>query len=1054
MNITFKKMLMAMVALVCCGGGYAFATPAAEPITAELAQANKVTGTVVDAIGPVAGAAVTVKGTTVGTVTEIDGTFSLNVSPGATLVVSCLGYATQEIPYNGESTLQITLQEDTEMLSEVVVTALGIKREKKALGYSVQEVGGSELLEARENNLANALTGKVSGLQIIKSSNGPAGSSKIVLRGSNSVTGTNQPLIVVDGIPLDNFTGTTNNDFWNPGTDMGNGLSDINSEDIASISVLKGGSAAALYGSRAGNGVILITTKTGGKTEGLGITVSSTVTIEDTFMLPDRQKVFGQGSDGILNVESGSNWGPAITGQTYTDWNGVSQTMQYYDNVKNFFKTGVNLTENIALSQQYGKTSVYTSITRLDDFSKLPGADYSRTNLMTRVNSTFGANDRWHFDGKIQYINSYAKNRPISGANTNNYFYTMYTLPITLDITQFKQTVNPEDGTMYWWQKGSGQNPYWAMDYNTNEDTRNRFLLNYSLKYDFTDWLSLELKAGSDMYFTESETKLYAGSPSSDYGRYSFGESKFFENNYSFLITGQKDNVLGKFGGNFTLGGNLMERKSTGLSNSVSELIVPNLFWITNSSNANRSLSQSLNHRKTNSLYGSLGINYNGWAYLDATFRNDWSSTLSKENRSFFYPSISASWVISDMINKDLGSMPDWFSYAKARLSFAQVGNDLDPYNLYNTYSIGSVSFTDATQGSVSGSTLYDENVRSELISTWEAGAEIRFFNNRLGVDFSWYKSNARNQLLNLPMNSYSGYGSKKINAGDIQNQGIELMINAIPVETKDFTWDMMINFSKNNNKIIEFTEGIDQYQLGGYDNLRIYAIAGGNYGEIWGTTFMRVEDESSPYYGQLLLNSSGLPQYNSEVTKIGDQQADFLLGWTNTFKYKNFTLSFQIDGRIGGEIFSGSNYLLQQNGVAACTVIDGKREPIVVEGVIQNADGSYSPNTIAVEPQQYWSAMGGSGNLGIGEANIYDATNIRLRNLSCSYTLPKKLLKNTVLQSLKIGASCNNVVMFVSHLNGIDPESVYATNTNATGFEYASVPTSRTFMFNITLGF
>ena len=1050
LNKVFSRgTLTGMAALLMLSlGTTAFAAGPEMNIQAQ--QIKRITGTVVDATGePVIGATVMQKGTSNGTITDVNGKYTINVPAGATLVISYIGFGTQEVAAKDGAT--VTLENDAQAIDEVVVTALGIKREKKALGYAIQEVKGDQLVAARENNLANALTGQVSGLQIIRSSNGPAGSSKIQLRGSSSVTGTNQPLIVVDGVPLDNFTGTGNNDFWNPGTDMGNGLADINSEDIASLSVLKGASAAALYGSRAGNGVILITTKKGTKSKGLGVTVSSTVSIEDLFLSPERQTTFGQGSEGIHNATSGSNWGPEIAGQKYTDWAGKEQNMQYFDNVKNFFNTGINLVENVSFSQQFNKTSVYVSGTRLDDGSKIPGAKYNRSNLTSRIFTNFGNDDRWSLDAKIQYIRSYAKNRPISGANTNNYFYTMFTMPISLDITQFKNSINPENGNMYWWEKGSGQNPYWAKDYNTNEDLRNRFLLNFALKYQFTDWLSAEAKAGSDMYFTESETKLYAGSPSSRTGRYSFGEHKFYENNFSLLLTAQKDNVIGKFGGVATLGGNLMERKSTGLSSSLKELIAPNLFWLTNGKDSDRSINPSYSHRKTNSLYGSLSINYDGWAFLEGTFRNDWSSTLIKKNRSYFYPSISASWVVSDMLNKLDAPLPKWFSYAKARVSFAQVGNDLEPYQLYNTYSIGSIPYTNGV-GASKGSTLYDSNVRSELISSWEAGMEIRFLDNRLGIDVAWYKSNARRQLLNLPMNSLSGYEQRKINAGDIQNSGIEIMLNATPVLTKDFRWDTQVNFSNNKNKIIKFTDGIEDYILGGYDNLKIIAKAGGNYGEIWGTTFLRVTDKKSPDYGKLLLNADGLPQGDPTIKKIGDQQADCLLGWTNTLTYKNFALSFMIDGRFGGHIFSGSNMLLQRNGVAAVTAPGGKRDKIVVDGVIADGKGGYTANKKEITQQQYWSALTGStGNLGIGEANVYSATNVRLRNVSLSYSFKPK---NMFLQNVKLGVSCNNVLMLKSHLNGIDPESVFATNTNATGFEYAAPPTSRTFIFNVSLGF
>ena len=1015
-------------------------------------QSETATGTVVDAMGPVIGASVVVKGTTNGTITDFDGNFSLaGVNKGAILEISFIGYATQEVTWEGKA-LNITLQEDTQQLDEVVVTALGIKREKKALGYAMQEVKGDALIAARETNVANALSGKVSGVQIIRSSNGPAGSSKIQLRGSNSVTGLNQPLIVVDGVPMDNFTGAANNDFWNPSADMGNGLSDINPEDIESMSVLKGASAAALYGSRAGNGVILITTKKGRENPGLGITISASVSIEDVFMTPERQNVFGQGTNGLYEPQSGSSWGPKIEGQTVQNFKGADEKLTYYDNVKNFFDTGINLTENVSFAQQFGKTAVYTSLTRLDDHSKIPGAEYSRTNMMLRASSTFGKDDRWSMDAKVQYILSEAVNRPLSGSNSNNYFYTMFTMPSTVDITQFKNSVDPTTGKMYWWQDGAGLNPYWAADNKISGDTRNRFLMNASLKYKFTDWLNAEIKAGSDMYFTETESTLKSGSPLSENGCFDLSQQKFLENNFSFMVTAQKDRFLGDFGGTATIGGNMMERKSKSVSASLGEMVVPDWFWLSNGTAANRGAGQSYSNKKINSLYGTLGANYDGWAFLDLTFRNDWSSSLSKKNRSFFYPSISASWVISDMINNKFKGMPEWFTYAKARVSYAEVGNDMDPYQLYNDYSLGTDGNTGGVTAGFASSTLYSEDVRSELIKSWEAGAEIRFFNNRLGLDFTWYKSNATRQLLNLPMNSLSGYSQVKVNAGNIQNQGIEIMLNATPIQTKDFTWNMNLNFSKNENKIIELAEGVKQYPLGGYDNLKVYAVAGGNYGEIWGTKFQRVTE--GEHKGKLLLNASGLPQATSEVEKIGDQQASCLLGWSNTLSYKNFSLSFLVDGRFGGDIFSGTNAMLQSSGVAACTVVDGERKSFVVDGVIADGNGGYAPSTIEVTPQQYWTAVAASGNMGIGEANLYSATNIRLRNLSLNYAFPKKMLEKTPFQQVKLGVSCNNVWMIYSDMNGVDPESVFATSTNATGFEYAAAPTSRTFLFNVTLGF
>ena len=566
--------------LVVSGWGTVWAAPEKSVDASILQQSAKITtqGTVIDAQGePLIGVSILEVGTTNGTITDIDGKFTLQVTSGATLELSYIGYKTQQLKAVSDlGTIQMS--DDTEVLQEVVVTALGIKREKKALGYAMQEVKGESLVEARETNLANALSGKISGVQIIRSSNGPGGSSKIQLRGANSVTGTNQPLIVVDGVPMDNFTGASNNDIDNPSMDMGNGLSDINPEDIESMSVLKGASAAALYGSRAGNGVILITTKKGKENPGLGVTISASVSAETLFMLPKRQTSFGQGENGIYDATNGNSWGPAITGQEYTKWDGSTGIMQAYDNVKNYFDTGINFTESISFSQMFGKTAIYTSLNRMDDASKIPGSELHRTNLTLRASSSFGKDDRWSVDAKVQYINSLANNRPQGGSRDANAFYTVFNLPTTIDIRDFSNPLKDEYGNMTWWNR-SGVNPYWLKEYNPNKDSRNRFLMNGSLKYKITEWLDAEIRAGSDMYFTERDDKLYAGSTINDGdSRYTVGEQKFYENNFSFLISGHKDHIFGNWGGNFSFGGNLMERKSTGVEVSMGKLTAPDLF--------------------------------------------------------------------------------------------------------------------------------------------------------------------------------------------------------------------------------------------------------------------------------------------------------------------------------------------------------------------------------------------------------------------------------------------------------------------------------------------
>ncbi|MBE6301901.1 MAG: SusC/RagA family TonB-linked outer membrane protein [Parabacteroides distasonis] len=1052
-----KPVSMILLASVLCSSGTIVAAPDVENQKAGISKQDaKVTGVVEDALGPVAGASVLIKGTTTGTMTDMDGRFTLDdLREGDIIQISFIGYVTQEIPYTGQSSLNVRLEEDTQKLDEVVVTALGMKRDKKALGYAMQELKGDDLLASREPNLANTLSGKVSGLQIVRSSNGIGGSSKIVLRGNSSLTGSNQPLIVVDGTPMDNFTGGVDDVWGNTGADMGNGLSDINPEDIESMTVLKGASAAALYGSRAGNGVILITTKSGRKNEGLGITVNAGMTAESIFLKPEMQNSFGQGTVGIYDNQSRLSWGPKVTGQTVADWRGNQVALRTYDNIDAFFKMGTSFYEGVSFQQNINGTSIFTSINRSDDAGITPESTLNKTNISLRATTFLDKEEQWKVDAKVNYINMNAHNRPIQGVNPSNAFSTIYTLPRSINIKEFEQSVN-EEGKMIWWDAANNpqENPYWVTKYRQNNDTRNRLLGNVSLKYTPTDWFDIEFRGGTDYYTTTKNEKIYAGGNALPRGNYSEGSETFYENNFSFLATARKDNLIDRLGGFITFGGNLMMQKRTKMNASAGELLVPNLFSLNNGVNR-ATVTSELIQRKMNSLYGSLQLNWDGYLFLDVTARNDWSSTMSKANRSYFYPSVSFSGVISDMLPKIGGSMPDWFSFAKIRASFAEVGNDLDPYQLYNNYTVGKDENGNTT--AEPGQTLFDSNVRSELIKSWEVGFDVRFFQNRLALDFAWYKTNATRQLLNLPLDPFSGYSSRKVNAGNIQNEGLEASLNGTIFQSPDpkgFNWNMTAQFSLNRNKIIELYPGVTVYDIKTLDAIQIVAAQGSYYGDIYGQTFMRVTDESSPHFGKLIVGEDGLPLISTEKTKVGNQNPDWMLGITNNFSYKGFNLSFLVDCRIGGNIYSGTASTLYVRGNAAGTVVNGERNDFIVPNSVMLHSGSYIENTVAVTHQNYWERVGSTGNYGLPEIFTYDATNVRLRTITLGYTFDRSWLKKTPLQRLNLSATCNNVWMIHYNLPGIDPESVSATNTNATGFENGAAPTSRSFTFNVTIGF
>jgi len=1015
---------------------------------------QSVTGKVTDAQGAIPGVTVAVKGTTRGTQTGPDGTYSIQAAKGEIIRFSIVGYVAQEILAGDAKTINVSLQQDAGTLDEVVVTGMGVKREKRSLGYAFQDIKSETLVDARENNLANALTGKVSGLQVIKGSNGPASSSKIVLRGFNSLSGDNQPLIVVDGVPMENFAGAKNNDFWNPTADMGNGLGDLNPEDIESMSVLKGGAASAVYGSRAGNGVILITTKSGKSKEGAGINYSATIGLENLFIKPELQNSFSQGTGGKFAPLESSSWGEKISGQTVSDWDEKQIQLRPYDNIGNLFKTGVNTTHNLSFQKRVGEnTNIYASGTYLGDNSKTPGVKLDRINLMSKVSTKFGENNKWSTDLKVQYMNTGAKNRAIGGANAGNYYSTALLFPTTLDITQFKPGMDVLGAEQSWYVTGtSAVNPYWAMSNKLSSDVRDRFMLNANIKYDFNDWLSANFQAGSDIYSTKFESKTYTGSRTLN-NSYSTGQDRFFENNYIISLNAKKDNLIGKWGASGSLYGQLMKQNFNSINANASELVAPNLFSINNSKD-NPGITESIRKKQINSIFGTAEINYDGFWFINFTARNDWSSTLSDANRSYFYPSVSTSLVVSDLVSKTGGTMPSWINFAKVRASYAETGNALDSYQLYNTYSVGRDPNGNLTGSK--GKIRFNPNLRSELLKTIEVGFDTRFL-NIFNLDFSYYKTNSTNQLLDIPMNPMSGYEKFKANAGNIQNQGFEIVFGAsILSNPEKLQWNMNVNASRNINKIIELTDEINQYPLPGgvFDNISIFAEKGYEYGAIYGTKFVRVEDKNSPHYGKMILNGSGVPQSTEGTSYLGSQATKALIGVTNSFAYKNIGLSFLIDGKFGGKFFSGTNAMLQRTGLAAETAPNGERNNFVVDGVIADGNGGYVANTKEIDPQTYWNGVAGVNNIGIVEQNIYDATNIRLRNVQVSYNFPKSILKSSVIKSAKASLSANNVWMISSKANGVDPESVFAISTNAIGFEYLAFPTSRSYFLNLSFGF
>lgn len=1046
LNLLFSTMMVLAMIL------------SAMTIQAQTGGKITVSGIVSDANGEVLiGASVVQKGTTNASMTGISGEYQLTVPSNATLVVTYVGFNPKEIQVGGRTKLDIIVSEDTKLLDEVVVTALGIKRDKKSLGYALQEIKGDQLTEARESNVANALTGKVAGLQVKQAATGPAGSSRIVLRGNNSIAGDNQPLVVVDGVPIDSSTGGTE-DFWgNRSVDKGSGMADISPDDIESMSVLKGPAAAALYGSRAGNGVIMITTKTGAGKKGLGVSINSNLTFDSPAQLPEYQNTYGQGLGNVYDNNAAGSWGEKMMGQKFTDHVGREIIYSPYDNdLKDFLKTGTTTTNSVDLTSVTDKNTFRVGVMNISNKGVVPNSSFNKTSFTVR--GTAKLSDKLSMDAKISYINQKTDNRIKLGGDPDNIFNNYLMMPRSVHYSDLNKGPNyayPE-GTIStptktdlsgkpvaWTDQYSGmiRNPYWAAYRNTNNDRKHRFIGFGSLKYEFTDWLNIQGRYGMDYASAQYEMRQATNSPYWDpTGELILNRDSGYEINSDFLITLNKA-LSNKVGLVATAGGNIMYSRSDALWTQANGLYIPNYFNIANG--LDKDITTDLSRKQINSLYATASFAYDNMLYLDLTARNDWSSTLNPDGRSYFYPSVGASWIFTETLNKARGEK-SFLNYGKLRLSWAQVGNDTAPYRLYNYRTIqtkrdvsnGEIT-TILTPNKSDTKALYD--LKNETIESYEIGLELKAFNNRLGLDFAYYNKEARDQILKMNTPSSTGYSYKYVNAGNVRNRGFEVLLLGTPVQTKNFNWDVTVNFSKNSNKILELANGIERQIISdpSYASMiEIVAEAGGSYGDIYGKGYMRNDK------GEILIGTDGLPTFDSNYKKLGNGNPKWMGGINNTFRYRDFEFSFLVDMRYGGDVFMGSIRAGSVAGTLSSTV-EG-RESMVVAGVM--ADGS--ANTTATTAEKYWNALAGGA-----EPWIYDATNIKLRELIVGYALPRKVLAKTFIQGAKISFVGRNLWMIHSKTKGFDPEGSFSTG-NAQGFEYGSMPALRSLGFNVNITF
>ena len=1011
------------------------------------------------------GVNVIVKGTTQGTVTDIEGNYSISVPEGAeTLSFSFIGYETQEVPINGQSTINPVLTSDTKQLSEVVVTALGIERDERSLGYAVQEVDGETLNKVNETNIVNSLQGRVSGVQITGNSGGLGGSSRILIRGANSVAGQNQPLFVVDGVPLDNSNfNTTDQQRGGSGYDYGNAAQDIDPNSIESVSVLKGASAAALYGNRAANGVIMITTKKGSKREGLGVNVSSQVLFQDVLVLPDFQNSYGGGAGPFLQNDEGQNvalfavdesWGPRLDGRPVRQWYSYYEEIPEFsgqatpwvahpDNIRDFYETGLQNTNSVSLEGGNETATFRLGYTNLNSKGIMPNSELDRNTI--NFNGSLNLSEKFNASMGINYVRTDAVGRPEQGYGNVivqfNHFGQRQ-----LDMNLLDQYWITPTGEQRTWNRISADNPtprfannpYWIRRKNFQNDDRQRVYGNINLAYEFTDWLTLTGRLLHDYYTDRREERVADGSTAQS--SYIEDVREVRETNADLILTADK-NLTEDFSLTGLIGVNTRFNsyyRNYGETNG--GLSVPDFFNLENSSDR-PTIDDRLEERRINSVFGSATLGWRDIVYVDATLRNDWSSTLPEGNNSFLYPSVSGSLVFSSLAGLENSST---LSYGKLRASYAQVGNDTDPYRTTLTYQPRE-NFGPNPSYRVP-LTRNNLNLRPEQTNSYEFGIETSFLQTRLGLDVTYYNSISTDQIFEVPVSGSTGYTAQIVNAGEVSNTGVEVLLRATPVATDNFQWDVTLNWARNRNRLEELTADQSTYQISsGIFGASVVAIEGQPLGSLYGTDF-EYDDN-----GNKIVDSRGRYVASDSLRAIGTALADWTGGITNTFTYKGLSLSVLIDGRQGSDIYSLTNVFGKYSGMMEETAANGIREQwLIADGVQNVADEGEAPvyerNETAVDPQTFFSNLFSNG-----AAGTYDASFVKLREVSLSYTLPNGLFNNT-FRNVSLSLIGRNLAILYKNIPHIDPESV-ASSSNAQGVEGGALPSLRSYGFSVSFG-
>lgn len=1028
---------------------------------------SKLEGTVIDAVTkePVIGASINIKGTTHGVQTDFDGKFYFQTGQKFpyTLLVSFLGYKKAEVVVD-KNAVVIELTEEQNQLSEVVVTALGISKEKKSLGYTTQALKNRDIAETKETNFLNSLSGKLAGVRITNSQ-GDMGSSRIIIRGETSIAGNNQPLFVVDGVPVDNSqlgsVGGATRDFKNA-------IADLNPNDIETLTVLKGPNAAALYGSRAAHGVVLITTKSGKSQKGLGITLNSGITISQVATLPSFQNTFGQGSNGRFSFVDGKgggvndgvdeSWGPKMDGRLIPQFFSNGQAVPFVahpNNVKDFFNTGITYDNSISVARSDDKSDFRLGVNNQKQLGTVPNSEVNKTNFT--INTNYQISKSIKVGVTANYITTNAPALPggPSGNRAAGVMLQFLWFGRQVDINELENNRNVN------WNNSYYSNPYWNAYYNTTSQQRNRIIGDVHLDAKLAEGLNFKFRTGVDYYNDRRKYTIKYGTNGTPFGSYAEDAYTVNEQNTEGIFTYTK-----KLNDDFTVdalaGFNIRNHSDANNYQKAPRLAVPDLYTLTNSRDPLTS-SNSLSRLRVYSAYASAQFGYKNYAYLNLTARNDWSSTLPSSNRSYFYPSINGSLILSEALKLKSNTL----DFLKLRGGWSEVGNDADPYQLSTVY-----NFQTAFDGNpiqTSSQKKLNENLKPETTRSTEVGIEASFWKNRLHFDAAYYNTNSFDQILEIKTTASSGYNSQLINAGKINNSGIEIQLDGSPIQTESFKWNIGANYSRNRSKveILDYAKQIQNYTIGTSGGVDVLASVGQAYGALYGTAYLR--DAS----GNVVVGANGLPKADPTKRVLGHYTPDYLAGVTNTLTYKNLELSFLVDASVGGEIFSGTNRTGTYTGVLANTLpgrdaangglnyyLNGTTKTLVNgtaptgatvydDGMIFN--GVYengSPNTTVLSAQEYYKA-----SYNISEAYIYSSTFVKMREIKLSYNFTKAFARKLGLEGASITAVGRNLFFIYKDAPNIDPETAFNTG-NAQGLESLALPTTRNFSLNVNLKF